>query len=297
LASRGPLRSFFAHRRAAALHAQGLALSEDGDGDGALRLYERALELHPDRAQTLYNVGLIHKYRRNWLKSFAYNHEAFERQPGDEATRWNLAIAATALGDWATARRVWRLCGYDVGEGEGPIEADFGLACVRLNPDDAAEVVWVTRIDPVRGRIDNIPFPDSGFFHGDIVLHDGAANGRKQWDETEYPIFDAFERVARSPYSVAAVEFTSPSDADVQVLRGAFAAADMYAEDWTANVAPVCKACSEGTTHAFHDTDLALWQPDRSLGVALVDEARLEDVLARWADGPGRAIASVTLTS
>ena len=38
---------------------------------------------------TLYNLGLIYKYRGAWRESFDYNSRADAPQPGDEATLWH----------------------------------------------------------------------------------------------------------------------------------------------------------------------------------------------------------------
>jgi tetratricopeptide (TPR) repeat protein len=282
----------FAERRADALHDKGMACSEAGDKDGALANYLRAVELDPARPHTLYNIGLVYKYRQDWPKALDYNRRAFDLRPDDEATCWNLGIAATALGDWATARRAWLQCGYDIGEGDGPIDADFGRACVRLNPDEDAEVVWVRRIDPVRARILNVPLPASGFFYGDVVLHDGAAMGAKVSGEREHPIFNAFQRLARSEYATAVVALEAPSEADVERLADAGDEVRLAVEDWT-TVSYLCKACSEGVTPAEHEHE-PVWNTDREAGIAFHDEDALHRVLSAWAEGgPGRYVEIV----
>jgi len=279
--------ALFGRLRANALHAQAQSL-ETADDEAALALYTRALELDPERANTLYNIGLIHKYRREWPLSLAYNRRAFELRPDDEAIRWNLAIAATATGDWASAREMWRLCGYDVGEGGGPIDADFGSACVRLNADESPEVVWMTRVDPVRARVLNVPFLESGFFYGDVVLHDGAATGYKEAADVSYPIFNAFERTERSPYGTAVITLTAPSEADVGSLIESGRREDVFVEDWTA-IPFLCQACSEGVSAVHHDHD-PVWNPDRDVAAAVREEESARQVLAAWsAGGPGRS--------
>lgn len=82
-------------RQAAELHAQAWAL--EGRDDEAMRLYRKALALDPGRPTTLYNLGLIRKYRGEWAESLDFNRRAVELDPDDEAANWNLAIAATAL--------------------------------------------------------------------------------------------------------------------------------------------------------------------------------------------------------
>lgn len=143
----------------------------------ALAMYHWVLELDANRTTTLYNIRLIHKYRGEWQLSREFNQRSVHLSPEDEAANWNMAIAATALRDWATARADWRRLGILARDGEGPIDEDFGKTPVRLNPDGAGEVVWGDRIDPVRVRVLNVPYPESGFSYGDIVLHDGAPVG------------------------------------------------------------------------------------------------------------------------
>jgi hypothetical protein len=281
------LARHFAVRRADALHEQGAACREE-DEEKALGLYLRALQLDPDRPNTLYNIGLIHKYRRDWVQSLDYNRRAFDLRSDSESTCWNLGIAATALGDWATARQAWAAAGIQLDAGEGPIVADFGSGCVRLNPDGEAEVVWAHRIDPVRARILNVPFFRSGFFYGDVMLHDGAPMGTRVSDDKEYSVFNAFERVARSEYGTAVVALAAPSEADVTRLVEAGDAQRLATEDWTA-VSFLCKACSEGVADAEHQHD-PVWNPEREVGVGTHDEAVLRRVLEEWVgSGPERS--------
>jgi tetratricopeptide (TPR) repeat protein len=98
----------------------------DGNEDGAIENYNKALALDPRRGDTLYNLGLIYKYRGAWAESFEFNRRAREFEPKDEATLWNLAIAATALRDWGIAREVWRTLNISIAAGEGPIEGNRG---------------------------------------------------------------------------------------------------------------------------------------------------------------------------
>lgn len=289
------LASRFAHRRADALHEQAVKRREAGDDEGALALYHRALELEPERPNTLYNVGLIHKYRQDWAKSREFNLRAFRLRPDDEATCWNLGIAATALGDWETARVAWTAAGIEIPDGEGPIDTHFGRSCVRLDPDGEPEVVWVQRIDPVRAHILNVPFLGGGYFYGDLMLHDGAPTGVKVADEREYSIFNAFARLARSEYGTAVLLLEAPSETDVAQFEQVADAEGLVAEDWTSGTYFICKACSEGVTHVEHE-QVAVWNPNREVAVAVHDEDALHRALSAWADGgPGRYVEIVDL--
>lgn len=264
-----------------------LDLSEAGRDDEAIIKYKEAIELDPTRPALYYDIGLIYKYRNDWRNSFAFNLKANELDPDDEAARWNLAIAATALRDWATARRAWADNGLAFEDaGSGPIEADFGSTPVRLNPDGDGEVVWGRRIDPVRLRIESIPFPESGFRCADVVLHDGAPMGSCTANGREYAVFNVLELFEPSALATFRLDFEAASVQVVDALCQAFRDAGLSAEDWTGSVALICRQCSEGTRHQHAPSKGPdVWEPQRSMGVSASAFADIEAVLAAWS-GP-----------
>lgn len=280
------------HQQAQALHDEGAALSDAGDKEGALAKYVAALALDMRRADTLYNVGLYYKYKSAWAESFRFNRRSVEIDPSEEAANWNLAIAATALRDWVTARECWKRVGIEVPAGEGAIDGSFGRAVVRLDPDGDGETVWGRRICPVRLCIDNIPFPESGFAWQDIVLHDGAPMGyRLDSNGRERPVFNVLELFEPSPFSTFVVEAVAASPDDIAALEQIARAGGGDAEDWTASVRVICKACSEGRPHESHDHDggPAPWQTTRRIGVAAQSEEAVEQWLDEWL-GEGRDV-------
>jgi tetratricopeptide (TPR) repeat protein len=277
--------------RANRLHSKAQKLSDTGDDDAALAIYAEALQLDPSRPNTLYNIGLIHKYRRAWRESFDFNRRACELAPADEAAAWNLAIAATALRDWVTARKVWNGLGMNIEPGDTPIDSNLGWTPVRL-AEAAAEVVWAQRIDPVRARIGNVPLAESGFRYGDVVLHDGAAVGyRLNSRGEERAVFNVLELHERSAFSTFEVDVLAAGSADIEALGTACEAADVGFEDWTSSVRHICKACSEGRPHGKHDTQNETpreWRPRRYLGLAARDIATVERLLNEWTTGERR---------
>jgi hypothetical protein len=291
-----------ANKRADELHEAGLKHSDAGDEVSAIKEYLRALALDPHRSNTLYNLGLIYKYRRGWWESFEYNRRARELRPDDEATLWNLAIAATALQDWRTARAVWQELKMFSEAGEGPIDHDFGTTPVRLNADETSnaviEVVWARRICPVRARIQNIPTGETGFRYADVVLHDGAAVGyRLDSHGRECPVFNVLELFEPSKFSTyeATVEVASPED--IAVLERHCDEASIPFEDWTGSLRTLCKACSEGRPHEGHDHELKEgdWDRARRVGFAAIDAVRLRTVLEGWR-GRRRLVADLRCT-
>jgi hypothetical protein len=275
--------------------------SDAGDEQAALALYLESLALDRDRPGALYNVGLIYKYRREWKESLRYNRLAAELRPDDEATNWNLGIAATALREWRIAREAWRRVGIKVEEGDAPIAGKFGYTPVRLNgfEETAAqsEVVWAHRLSPVTARISNIPTPEAGFRYGDVVLHDGAATGTRFYAPgDERPVFNVFELFEPSDFATFDVALVSPDGEAIEALASACETATIEFEDWTQSIRQLCKACSEGRAHDQHDHSLESneWQERRRVGMAARDAAEVLAILEHWSgQGVGRRVESV----
>lgn len=284
----------FNKRRAGRLHEQAQQLSDEGQDDEAIALYLKAIELDPEKVESYYNLGLIYKYRNNWQASFKYNATAYALDPEDEAARWNLAIAATALRDWATARKVWEENGVTLEAGDGPINDDFGITPVRLNPDGNGEVVWARRIDPVRAKILNVPLPTSGYFPGDIVLHDGAAVGHRMHDNVEKPVFNVLELFEPSAFNTFKLTVLAHDQGEIEELEDILQDCGMIAEDWTTNYRVLCRACSEGRPHEEHDTDNeSVWITEHEIGVGAASEASLRNAIEPWADTKGVQITGI----
>jgi hypothetical protein len=288
-------------KRADELFEAASAKSEAGDEQAALSLYLESLALDGDQPSALYNVGLIYKYRREWKESLRYNRLAAELRADDEATNWNIGIAATALREWRIAREAWRRAGLKVEDGDLPIVGDLGYTPVRLNgfaeTDAAAEVVWATRLSPATARITNIPTPAARFRFGDVVLHDGAATGTRFFKPgDERPVFNVFELFEPSDFITFEVKLLVPDTAALEALESACEGAGIEVEDWTRNLKHLCRACSEGRAHEEHDDSLKndAWQVERRIGLAAKDAAKANAVLKQWSSRwKGRRVESV----
>lgn len=255
------------------------AAFDRGDLSAARPAFDALLAECPDSPRDHYMQGLTCKYLRDWPKSLAHNlrcialYEARQEAPGD-APRWNAAIAATALGDWAEARRQWAACGIRIPDGEGPIEADFGVVSVRLNPWGRAETLYARRIDPVRARLLNIPLPESGYRRGDIVLNDGASTGERPWGERWVPVLNALQRLEASEFRTFAAFVDCPAEADLEALLAMRVPGIAYAEDWTA---------------ADARDDAAQRRMRHRIGIAAQSRRSVLRLIERWReDGDGR---------
>ncbi len=285
------------YAQAETLHRQAYDSFEQGRLQEAAGLFDALLQLAPEHADYHYMQGLVHKYLRDWPTSLQHNLRALAlREESDEASHWNAGIAATALGDWAEARRQWQACGLQLPQGEGPLETDFGVIGIRLNPWNQGETLFARRIDVVRARLLNVPLPQSGHSLGDLVLHDGARTGERLFNGEPVPVFNALARLSASPYRTY-VAFVHCADANA---LEALLISEQHGlggiEDWTESIRTLCLRCSYGAahTHAEHEASApGAWQAERNLGVA-ADEPTAREVLEAWArQGAGRRLEAL----
>ena len=278
-----------------------------GDADEARRLLTQLLDVD-GRPEFWFDLGLLAKWRRDWAACARANAKALE---GDVRLRenpaaWNLGIAATARGDWATARRAWRDYGVDVPDRRGPVEMSLGMIPVRLNPrpqypgqepllldgvEHSVEVVWARRLSPAHAVLENVPLPDSGHAWGDTVLIDGEPVGER-WDGSQWlSVFNELARLATSGAPTWEVRAACPTPDDAQALLHAAAERGVGAEDWTAGFRILCVACSEGRPGGpghEHGGPAAGWAGSRSFGLAGTPDA-VHAALGSWRDAaPGR---------
>ena len=290
----------FNSARAVSANERGRRADDEGRDDIAESHYRKAIDLDPKYEPAWFNLGLVFKRRRDWANCLRVNLQAVELDPRPQQPAWwNIGIAATALRDWTTARRAWRGYGISIPDGEGPIDADFGPAPIRISPDKNGEVVWCHRIDPARAVIESVPLPDSGHHHGDIVLHDGQPNGEREAFGRVLSVFDELELWKASDVATIVAQVTCPTEADAHALSEMADAAKLPSEDWTASIRPLCKACSEGRPHESHDRDGGVgWRMVRDFGFA-GDLAATQDLLDRWVAlclGAGYRIAPQRIT-
>ena len=294
----GPITDDDALLEARRLNERALELEEESAAEEAERLYREAVRLAPGFSWPWFNLGLLLKRQRRWPESLDANRRAAELDPEDETAWWNLGIAATAVGDWATARAAWTGFGFTLPEGEGPIEdMGFGLTPIRLDPEGEGEVVWCWRLDPARAVVESVPLPESGRRHGDLLLHDGEPRGaRHRSDGSEVPVFDELGLLAPSSFGTYAALVEAPSEEDLEALADAASEAGLGFEDWS-TIRMICRQCSLGVPHEHQPRPQdEHWNPERTVALAARSEAEVHELLDAWeADGEGRLVEEVRL--
>jgi hypothetical protein len=286
------------------LQANYRAACDAEDYDRQVEILEAMTASYPDISWPWYDLGLRMKWRRDWPASRAANLRALALLDvtANEPAAWNLGIAATALGDWPTARRAWSAFGIQIPDGpdgpDGPIDDYFGMTPIRLNPDPrfaeplftlngirhGTEVLWAWRLCPARARIMSVPLPDSGHRHGDVVLHDGDPVGERQGDGASWPVFNEIAVLEHGRHATLSTIIDDASSDDLEELQDLFTERGYMAEPWSRNVRLLCKACSEGAADAAHDHPPGVPPPQHhsvTLGLAApTDEA--EALLDEW---------------
>lgn len=288
------------------------AADEAGETARAVELAAEMLRVAPKSFYAWFHAGLLSKALHQWTDSLERNARALELFTSVEAAdfdgvnpaAWNLGIASTALGDWATARRAWDSYGISgMGSGFEPIDTDFGLAPVRLNPDrpslphqvlpsvGTTEVVWCWRRSPAHAVIANVPLPQSGHRFRDVVLHDGEPKGIRKIGGQDVAVFDQLQRLEDSGLPTWQAQVAGATADDLEELAGLVEHHGLGADDWS-GMRRLCAECSHGTPDEGHHHDPA------PTGAALLGlagaEAELRDIVKSWLDT--RPAASLELT-
>ena len=211
------------------LYTRAYAAMDRGDLAAAQRYFSKLIRETPQNRHYHYMYALASKYRGDWAGALTHNLRAIAlAAEHDDAPYWNAGIAATALEDWAKARRLWRACGIAVPEGTGPISGNYGIAAIRLHPWAAtSETVLARRIDPVRARLLGVPHPASGHRFGDIILHDSVPTGYRQHNGMEIPEYSELARLKPSPYPTYTARVRCSDDAELQPLLDDGASGDI----------------------------------------------------------------------
>jgi hypothetical protein len=258
-------------------------------------LYELLATQAPDDPRVgnwWYDAALAQKFLRDWVQAHRLGIRAAasaDRGRQDPAF-WNLGIAATILRDWVTARDAWEGFGITLPPGDGPIEGDFGRACVRLNCDDGPEVVWVQRLCPTRARVINVPF-DTSRRYGEIVVHDGEPKGDRVVGDRTYRVFDELTLFEPSDLPTLSVTVTAAEPADLDAL-GNLLDAHGFGFEPLRNGQVLCRCCSEGSVN---QQAITLSGEQRCLIAAIPERAC--EILDAWQSPTTRTWTDLHLAS
>jgi hypothetical protein len=219
-------------------------------------LVEAAARRQPGDMAARFNLGVVQKLQARWAEC----RESFElvlRLNPENAARWNLGIACTALRDWAGARAAWQGLGIPIPPGDGDFAAPGEARPVRLPTAPEAplrwEVVWGVQLCPARVALTGIPRFGGPAGFGDVVLVDGVSVGEVPHEGGKaavLPFLDVFERRPGTLHRL-----TGP-DADagaVAALVADLRAQGLAVADWTGLAGPRDRGTRVGVVLAPDD--------------------------------------------
>ncbi len=216
-------------------HLYRLVVEYDRKGDvyNAVKLCKRLAKLAPDWSAPFAFLGRMYRSRQEWKPTFHYCLRAVEHNPFDENLWETLGLAATAIGEWETARYAWNQLGFHFKKTDEELHLDLGVVPVRLNPFTQPEIVAVRRIDPVRAIIESIPQPSSGRRYKDLVLIESKPNARLVQQSKKLPIHDELQLLKQSPWRTFATLLHTDSQRDVDTLANLCLETNLGFDNWS----------------------------------------------------------------
>ena len=204
-----------------------------GDVYNAVKLCKLIVRKSPDWSAPYAYLSSVYKGRNEWKPALHYSQKAIEHNPFNETTWENLALAATALESWKTARHAWNQLGFRLKDSEEEIYLDLGLIPVRLNPSTQPEIVEAVRIDPARATIESIPQPSSGRRFKDIILLNSKPNKDFILHGKKLSVFDELGLLKPSRWRTYAAVLQTTSQDDVETLAHLCRTAELGFDNWS----------------------------------------------------------------
>ncbi len=189
------------------LNFQALEAFNDGDIDGAIALYDEALQQQPSNAEALTYRGWLTSRRGDAPVAVAYLDDAIASDPDYADARLFRAIVALDAGD--AERAASELAAFDALDPSPDAEALVAQARVRERIAEAVGLAALERVDAVYSAPGRGSFADSGLTVADAVA---AAEARAS-QGCEGCLLDALQMLDW-------VLESSPADADVLAERG-----------------------------------------------------------------------------
>lgn len=252
-------------------YANALRLAGPRFDPAAEASYRRALAVMPDHAPWVFNLGLFYKNRGRWAEALEQFRRARALGGDDEATLWNVAIAATAAGDGELALEAWSALGLDVSRGPDGLPAmeRIGRVKVRIpavelgrapeSGGDAPEHVWARSISPCHGVVQSPTKRPLAADYGDLIVWDGAPIGWVKGSGGDVPRFGMLARLRAGGVTKLPFRARQPAAGVVNGLNKLLPDA-VWIYVFDEEVRYVCQRCIEhGAGHEGpHDESFAL---------------------------------------
>jgi len=267
------------------LFLQAVQYDRAGDVYNAVKLHKRLTRLAPDWSEPYACLSRIYKNRQEWRPAYYYAKRAAEINPFNESAWQNLGIAATAIGNWTTARHAWNHLGYHFEPGDQAIQSDLGVVPVCLNPDTLPEIVWARRIDPARAVVLSVPQPRSKRRYGDVVLLDQEKRRVRVLGKKRLVIYDELELLASSRHATFCAFLLSDDPADLDLLERLCRDASVGFDNWSGANRLLLPRHAHGVQEIF---DRQVFEEEKAehkgfwVALAAREESAVRGVLEAW---------------
>ena len=265
------------------LYRQALNYQKQGDIYNAVKLSKKTIKLAPDWSAPFSLLSLIYKLRNEWRPALYYSQKAVTHNPFDEIARQNLAISATALKKWLTARKAWNHLGYEFPEKNKVIKLNLGNIPVRINPTTKPEIVWATRIGPVRAHIGSVPQPSSDRRFKDLILIDHAPSGYHIGNGKRVPVFDELQLIRRSPNRTFIAFLKTHNPADILTLDRLCTKAKLGFDNWSKATRRFFNQQKESLPEYFDDSIFQNLEKENYMVAIAANQMReVREILEAW---------------
>ena len=140
---------------------RGLAAHVAGDTEGALDLYEEALEADENNKFAIYNIGLIRQNQGNAAEAEQRYRRVLEIDPNFTSALFNLAILRNNAGATQEAIALYRrVIAVEPNNANAHLNLGFALKAAGQVAEGDRELAAAVRLDPkLRSRIPAAPTP------------------------------------------------------------------------------------------------------------------------------------------
>lgn len=207
---------------------QGDQLIEAGDIYNAVKLFRKAVKMHPQIALGYERLSSVYHLRNEWKPAFHFAKKAVAINSSNKNTWWIMGVSAERLNKPRIAKRVWQKFGFSAQLfNNNPV-------AVKTIHDNLTEILLARTINPTVAEIINIPHPDNSLKFGDTILFD-----RLQSQETvviskmKLPVFPVKEKIKTAHYNTFSTTLSTHNAEAIAVLEKMAVSANVGFEVWS----------------------------------------------------------------